>query len=237
MSNTVIVTGAARGIGLAIAERFLAGDWRVVLADISPEVVDTAKALADTGASAVGVIADIGSPAGVQALVEAVPDGLDSLINNAGITRDAMLHKMTEEQFVAAQRVNLGGPIRLIEGLLPHLKDGSAIVNVSSKSASGNVGQFNYAMSKAGMLGLTRSLARTLAPKVRVNAISPGFIATEMTDAIPEPQKSSILAKIPYGRAGQPSEIAGVAYWLSSQESSFVIGQVIAVCGGRTFAP
>jgi len=157
-------------------------------------------------------------------------------VNNAGITRDAMLHKMTLEQFTAVVRVNLGGPLRLIDTLLPQLVDGSAVVNVSSKNASGNVGQFNYAVSKAGLLGVTRSLALSLAPRVRVNAIAPAFIATEMTDAIPDEVRDRILASIPFGRAGQPSEIADVALWLSSEQSSYVTGQVLAVCGGRSLA-
>ena len=238
MSQTVVVTGAARGIGASIAERFASAGWRVVLADIVSEVDVTAKRVAaETGGSVSTVVADVSTPSGADAVAAAVGGELHALVNNAGITRDAMLKKMTQEQFASVTRVNLGGPIQLISVLLPLMPDGASVVNVSSKSASGNVGQFNYAVSKAGLLGLTRSLARTLAPRVRVNAISPAFIATEMTDAIPDPVRTQILSRIPFGRPGQPSEIADVALWLTSPAASYLTGQVIPVCGGRSFAP
>ncbi len=233
--GTVVVTGAARGIGAAIARRYAEAGWRVVAADIAPEVEQTAAGLAG---EAVPVVADLSSAEGASAIADAVrSDGLRALVNNAGITRDAMLHKMTADQHRAAVRVNLGGPVRLIEALAPLMDDGGSIVNVSSKSASGNVGQYNYAVSKAGLLGLTRSLAIQHAPRLRVNAISPAFIATEMTDAIPDGVREGILAKIPFGRPGLPSEIADVAMWLTSTEASYVTGQVLPVCGGRSFAP
>ena len=237
--GTVAVTGAARGIGAAIARRYAETGWRVVAVDVAPVVEQTAADLAsETGADVVGVVADLGSTAGVQEVANAVREsGLEALVNNAGITRDAMLHKMTAEQHTAAVRVNLGGPIRLIEALSPLMSDGGSIVNVSSKSASGNVGQFNYAVSKAGLLGLTRALAIQHAPRLRVNAISPAFIATDMTDAIPDGVREGILAKIPLGRAGDPREIADVALWLTSPQSSYLTGQVVPVCGGRSFAP
>jgi NAD(P)-dependent dehydrogenase (short-subunit alcohol dehydrogenase family) len=234
MTRTVVVTGAARGIGAGIAARFVREGWRTVLVDVSADVDKTAAGLGD---AAVGVVADLASPNGGAAVADALGGApLHSLVNNAGITRDAMLKKMTAEQFVATTRVNLGGPIRLIDALLPLIADGGTIVNVSSKSASGNIGQYNYALSKAGLLGYTRALARIHAPRIRVNAISPGFIATEMTDAIPDDLRANILAKIPMARPGLPKDIADVALWLSSEESSYVTGQVVAVCGGRTYA-
>ena len=238
--RSVVVTGAARGIGAGIAARFAADGWHVVLADLAPEVVDTAAVVAAaTGAATTGVVGDVSTVEGAEAILAAITEvgGFRALVNNAGITRDAMIKRMTPEAFTATNRVNLGGPIRLNATLAEHLADGGTIVNISSKSSQGNVGQFNYALSKAGLLGYTRSLAIELAPRIRVNAISPGFIATEMTDAIPEEIRSNILAKIPLARPGQPGEIADVVLWLSSEGSSYVTGQVLGVCGGRTYAP
>jgi NAD(P)-dependent dehydrogenase (short-subunit alcohol dehydrogenase family) len=238
--DAVVVTGAARGIGAGIALRFAEAGWSVIAVDISDDVAATAdKIAAETGSVVTGVVADLASDAGRGSIAESVRSvgGLRAIVNNAGITRDAMLKNMTPEQFTATSRVNLGGAIQLIDALLPEMVDGAAIVNVSSKSASGNFGQFNYATSKAGLLGYTRSLARQVAPRIRVNAISPGFIATEMTDAIPEELRTSILERIPLGRPGQPRDIADVALWLASDQSSYVTGQVVAVCGGRTYAP
>jgi 3-oxoacyl-[acyl-carrier protein] reductase len=238
--SAVVVTGAARGIGTGIATRFAEAGWHVILADLSPEVTATAAAVtAATGAATTPVVADVASADGAAAIAAAAQrvGGLRALVNNAGITRDAMLKKMTADAFSATVRVNLGGPIRLVDALAPLLPDGGTIVTISSKSSQGNVGQFNYATSKAGLLGWTRALARVHAPRLRVNAISPGFIATEMTDAIPDEIRANILAKIPLARPGRPSEIADVALWLSSEESSYVTGQVVAVCGGRTYAP
>lgn len=232
--SSVIVTGAARGIGAGIASRFAEAGWDVVLVDMAPDVAETAARLGGTA-----VVADIATDEGAAAIRAAVADrgDLRSLVNNAGITRDAMIKKMTPEAFNATSRVNLGGPIRLINALADLIVDGGTIVNISSKSSQGNVGQYNYALSKAGLLGYTRALGVQLAPRLRVNAISPGFIATEMTDAIPDDIRNNILSKIPLARPGQPSEIADVALWLSSDASSYVTGQVIGVCGGRTYAP
>jgi len=242
--RSVVVTGAARGIGAGIATRFAEDGWHVILVDLAPEVAQTAAAITTaTGSGTTPVVADIASDAGAATILAAVREvgasGAEfrALVNNAGITRDAMIKKMTPEAFTATNRVNLGGPIRLIDALAGDLPEGGTIVNISSKSSQGNVGQYNYALSKAGLLGYTRALGVRLAPRLRVNAISPGFIATEMTDAIPEEIRSNILAKIPLARPGRPSEIADVALWLSCDASSYVTGQVLGVCGGRTYAP
>lgn len=235
MSDAVIVTGAARGIGAAIAGRFVEAGWAPLLVDLDPAVEATAASL---GAAA--AVADVASPEG-RSVVEERLAALDArpraLINNAGITRDALVKRMDDSEFLAVIRVNLGAAYELSTRLAPRLAEGGAIVNLSSKSASGNVGQYNYAISKAGLLGLTRSMALVLAPRVRVNAIAPAFIATDMTAAIPEELRKTFVGKIPFGRPGHPGEIADVAHWLASDASSYVTGQVLPVCGGRSFGP
>ncbi len=240
MSRVVIVTGGARGIGAAIGARFAADGSTVLLADLDPSVVATAERIAADGpGDAVGVVADIADPAGRDAVVAALDrtgGELHALINNAGITRDALISRSEERDFLAVIRVNLGATIALSARLAPRIVDGGAIVNLSSKSASGNVGQYNYAVSKAGVLGLTRSQALELAPRVRVNAVAPAFIATEMTDAIPDELRERFIARIPFARPGAPSEVADVVHWLVGPGSGYVTGQVLPVCGGRSYA-
>jgi 3-oxoacyl-[acyl-carrier protein] reductase len=233
MSGSVVVTGAARGIGAAIATRFAQAGWHPLVIDFDPSVRALAAKL---GATA--VVADVTDAAGRAAITEqmgALPEPARVLVNNAGITRDALIKRMEEDQFLAVIRVNLGAAYELSTVLAPLLSDGGSIVNVSSKSASGNVGQYNYAVSKAGLLGLTRSMALELAPRVRVNAIAPAFVATEMTAAIPNELRERFIARIPFGRAGEPEEIASVVEWLASDGASYVTGQVLPVCGGRSF--
>lgn len=233
MSGSVVVTGAARGIGAAIATRFARAGWHPLVVDLDPSVEALAAKL---GATA--VVADVTDAAGRAAITEqlgALPEPARALVNNAGITRDALIKRMEEDQFLAVIRVNLGAAYELSTALAPLLSDGGSIVNLSSKSASGNVGQYNYAVSKAGLLGLTRSMALDLAPRVRVNAIAPAFIATEMTAAIPDELRERFIARIPFGRAGEPEEIASVVEWLASDGASYVTGQVLPVCGGRSF--
>ncbi len=240
MNRVVIVTGGARGIGAAIAARFAGDGYHVVLADRDPAVVATAERIAANGAGgALGVVADIADEAGRDAVANAVgrcSGELHALVNNAGITRDALITRSQDADFLAVIRVNLAATIALSERFAPQIVDGGAIVNLSSKSASGNVGQYNYAVSKAGVLGLTRSLALQLAPRIRVNAVAPAFIATEMTDAIPDELREQFIARIPFARPGEPAEVADVVHWLASAGSGYVTGQVLPVCGGRSYA-
>ncbi|HEY1853860.1 MAG TPA: SDR family oxidoreductase [Solirubrobacterales bacterium] len=237
--GTVVVTGAARGIGAAIAGCFLADGWSPLLVDLSPEVEATAARLGHGRAGAArACVADVTSAEGRNQLCEAVRAGeapLRALVNNAGITRDSLLRKMSEEQMRAVLRVNLGAAYELSLRFAEQLEGQGAIVSLSSKSASGNVGQYNYAVSKAGLLGLTRSLAIAFAPRIRVNALAPAFIATEMTDAIPAELREKFISRIPFARAGTPNEVAAAALWLSGPEASYVTGQTLAVCGGRSF--
>lgn len=228
-----IVTGAARGIGRSIAETLAAEGYQLLLVDVSEAVDETAAAL-----GAVAVRADISSSEGIDAIVTAA-DASDAtpalLVNNAGITRDALLRKMDEAAFRAVVRINLGGSIALTEALAPKMCDGSAVVNLSSRAQLGNVGQFNYGISKAGLIGATRALALSLAPRTRVNAVAPGFTESEMTLAMPEPVRERIIDSIPVGRAGQPVDIANAVAWLGSDKASYINGQVLYACGGRTF--
>jgi 3-oxoacyl-[acyl-carrier protein] reductase len=241
MSGAAVITGAARGIGAAIAERFAAAGWDALLVDLNPEVRATAARIdADAPGTVAAAVADVTAADGREAVATALaelPGEPRALVNNAGITRDALLTRMEEDDFRAVVRVNLGAAYELSALLAPRLAEGGAIVNLSSKSASGNVGQFNYAISKAGLLGMTRSLALELAPRVRVNAVAPAFIATEMTAAIPDELRAKFISRIPFGRPGEPSEIADVVHWLAAPESSYVTGQVLPICGGRSFGP
>lgn len=239
-AGTAVITGAARGIGAAIAERFVAEGWGALLVDLNPEVEETAARLGRAADGEVAaVIADVASSQGRASLgahLDSMP-ACRALVNNAGITRDSLITRMGEEDMLAVLRVNLGAALELSEELAPRIGEGGAIVNMSSKSASGNVGQYNYAVSKAGLLGLTRSMALQLAPRVRVNAVAPAFIATEMTAAIPDELRERFVSRIPFGRPGDPAEIADVVHWLCSERSSYVTGQVLPVCGGRSFGP
>lgn len=233
--TTALITGGARGIGRAITERLQADGYDLLLVDIVPEVHDTAIQL---GATAVQ--ADIASPEGVATVRNAViADGrpLKILVNNAGITRDAIIHKMTEDQFRSVIRVNLGATIQLTESLADILIDGGRVVNLSSRAQLGNVGQFNYGISKTGIIGCTRAHALALAPKLTVNAVAPGFVESAMTDAMPDEVRERIRRSIPVNRAGTPNDIAEAVAWLASDAASYVNGQVIYLDGGRSFAP
>lgn len=228
MTGTVVVTGAARGIGRAIGERLLSEGYTVV-------GVDVGEGLAKTDFEPVQV--DLTDPAGIESVVGTVErlDGrLVALVNNAGITRDARLVNLTEEDVAAVLDVNLGAAYRLSTALIPHLQAGGSIVNLGSRAYLGNFGQFNYAMSKGGVVGLTRALALELAPDVRVNAIAPGLIATEMSMAIPEEIRQKMVDNIPLGRMGEPAEVADLATWLL--RPGYITGHVFVIGGGRSLA-
>jgi NAD(P)-dependent dehydrogenase (short-subunit alcohol dehydrogenase family) len=213
-----VVTGAARGIGKAVADR-LDGDGYDVLR------VDLAE----------GFIADVTS-AEDRARIVAAAGPVDVLVNNAGITRDARIVKMTEEQFLSVIRVNLGAAYELTRALT--LNDGASVVSLASRAYLGNFGQFNYSASKGGLVGMTRALALELAPHgVRVNAIAPSLTASEMTRAMPEKVLDKMIASIPLGRQAEPEEIAETIAALASPATAYVTGQVLVACGGRSLAP
>lgn len=230
--STALVTGAARGIGFAIARRLSTAGHRIIMVDLSPQIQHSATTL-----GAIAVQADIATPDGRDAVRDAVRrsgEPLDVLVNNAGITRDALLADQTEEMFRLVARVNLGACYELTSALVTEMATGGAIVNLGSRAHLGNVGQFNYAVSKAGVVGLTRSLALAYAPRVRVNAVAPGFVATDMTDAMPEHVRERIISRIPLQRPGSPDDIASAVAWLGSASARYVTGQVVYCCGGRS---
>ncbi|MEE9177495.1 MAG: SDR family oxidoreductase [Acidimicrobiia bacterium] len=232
MNGSIVVTGAARGIGRAIAERLVANPlFTVIGVDLAPEL-----ALAE---DIVGVQVDLTSDDGVDSVREAVETtGLPLLgvVNNAGITRDSRLVNMTDESFQAVLDVNLGAAYRLSTVLAPLIAEGGSIVNIASRAYLGNFGQFNYSMSKGGVVGLTRAMALSLAPHVRVNAIAPGLIGTEMAMAIPEDVLEKMVSAIPLDRMGTPEEIANVVWFLLTPLSSYITGHVVVVGGGRSLS-
>ena len=233
MNGSIVVTGAARGIGRAIAERLAANpSFTVIGVDLAPE-------LGLTDAAIIPVQVDLTTDEGVAAVVAAA-DGVDGpllgLVNNAGITRDARLVNMTDEDFAAVIEVNLGVAYRLSTALAERLGEGGAIVNIASRAYLGNFGQFNYSMSKGGVVGLTRALALSLAPHVRVNAIAPGLIGTEMAMAIPDDVLDKMVSAIPLERMGRPEEIANVVWFLLTPLSSYITGHVVVVGGGRSLS-
>ena len=236
MSEAAVVTGAARGLGRAIATRLATDGGRVILVDVDPSVQEAE--IAGEGAQATAVVADITEPAGRDAVRAAVADGpLHALVNNAGILRDNRIVKMQEADFLAVIRVNLGGAHELTRALLDVLAEGSAIVNIASRAYLGNFGQFNYSASKGGLVGMTRALALELAPRTRVNAIAPSLTASEMTKSMPPDVLDKLIAAIPMGRMSQPEEVAELVAATISPASSYVTGQVLIACGGRSLAP
>ncbi len=232
MNGTIVVTGAARGIGRAIAEKMAStGPLTVVGIDIAPEL-----ALSESITPVQVDLTSADGPRVVREAVEASGAPLVGLVNNAGITRDARLINMADEDFAAVLEVNLGAVFRLTAELAPLMSDGGAIVNIASRAYLGNFGQFNYSMSKGGVVGMTRAMALSLAPQVRVNAVAPGLISSEMSMAIPEEIREKMVESIPLERMGTPDEIANTVWWLLTPLSSYITGEVIVVGGGRSLS-
>jgi 3-oxoacyl-[acyl-carrier protein] reductase len=239
--NTAIITGGARGIGYAIAEEFVNEGADVVLFDVSfPEDLDTkAELLRNKGRKVIPKVVDItNTNAAQQAVEEVVAEfgKIDILVNNAGITRDRLLVRMSEEDWDSVLAVNLKGSfntIRTVSRFMAKQRSGK-IINISSVvGIMGNTGQANYAASKAGVIGLTRSVAKELASRnVNVNCVAPGFVETEMTAKLSNEQRVALLNLIPLKRGSKPEEIAGIVAFLASVKANYITGQVIRVDGG-----
>lgn len=238
--QTAVITGGAQGLGLAIAERFVAEGARVVLGDVNLEETQVVAKQLGGDDVAVAVRCDVTKSSDVETLIQTAVErfgGLDIMVNNAGITRDATMRKMTEEQFDQVINVHLKGTwngTRLAANVMRENKRG-AIINMSSVSGKvGMIGQTNYSAAKAGIVGMTKAAAKELAYLgVRVNAIAPGLIRSAMTEAMPQRIWDSKVAEVPLGRAGEPSEVASVALFLASDLSSYMTGTVMEITGGR----
>ncbi len=237
-----IITGAAQGIGLATALKFAREGAVVIVCDMRAEAVDAAVARClDAGAKADGFVVDVTQREQVDAVVAAVKQRhgrIDVLVNNAGITKDARLQKMTLAQFDAVIDVNLRGVFHCAQAVADTMvaQRSGVILNASSVvGIYGNFGQTNYAASKFGVIGFTKTWSRELGPKgVRVNAVAPGFIETPILGSIPDKVLDHMREQVPLQRLGRPEEIANVYAFLASDEASYVNGAVIEVSGGMT---
>ena len=235
-----LVTGAARGIGRAIAEELATEGADLVLCDLKTEwLADTAAAVQAKGRKVVCLAADVGKGDSVTAAVaDAVTQcgRIDVLVNNAGITKDTFLARMSEEDWNAVISVNLTGTFLFTKAVAKVMMKQRAgtIVNIASIiGLIGNAGQCNYAASKAGVIALTKSVAKELASRnVRANAVAPGFIETKMTEVLPEDIKKQMLGHIPLARFGLPRDVARVVVFLAGEDSSYMTGQVLTVSGG-----
>ena len=234
-----LVTGGGRGIGRAVVARLAREGARAVIAcDVSSEGFPELERSQDSVRVRQLDVTDAAAVALAVAEISAELGGIDVLVNNAGITRDALLQKMTDEQWAAVLAANLTGAFFVTRAVAPGMmaRRSGSIVNLASIVAlDGNVGQSNYAASKGGVIALTRTWAREFARKgaqVRVNAVAPGFIRTPMTEKIPRDILEGIVSRVPLGRMGEPEDVAGLVAFLAGEESSYITGQVIRVDGG-----
>jgi 3-oxoacyl-[acyl-carrier protein] reductase len=236
--RTAVITGGAQGIGLAIAQRFADNGARIVIGDL--DETKAKEAAASLNGDAIGVGCDVASDADVARLLDAATSAFESvhvMVNNAGITRDATMRKMTEQQFDDVITVHLRGCWNGTRQAATIMREngGGSIINMSSISGKvGFVGQTNYSAAKAGIVGLSKAAAKEVAHLgVRVNVIQPGLIRTAMTEAMPQQAWDQKLAEVPMQRAGEPDEVASVALFYASDLSSYMTGTVSEVTGGR----
>ena len=239
--RVALVTGAGSGIGEATARRFAREGAIVVANDVDVELArSVVTALQKEGVRALAVGADVTKRADVEAMMNHVVEEfgrLDVLVNNAGINRDAMSHKMTEEQWDQVLSVNLKGTFLCAQGALTRMRERGwgRVINTSSIGSLGNIGQANYAASKAGVIGLTRTLALEYAKYgITVNCVAPGPVMTRMLASVPEAIREKIVARVPTGRIARPEEIAAVHAFLASEDAAYITGQVLFVDGGMS---
>jgi 3-oxoacyl-[acyl-carrier protein] reductase len=239
--KTALITGAARGIGKSLALNFAEHGANVAFTDLeyNDQVKEVEKEIESKGVKAKGYASDASNFKQTEETVQQILKDfgqIDVLINNAGITKDTLLMRMTEEQWDAVLTVNLKSVFNFTKAVQRSMlkqKSGS-IINMSSVvGVSGNAGQSNYSASKAGIIGFTKSIAKELGSRnIRCNAIAPGFIITEMTDKLPEEVKKDWAEKIPLKRGGKPEDVSKAAIFLASDLSEYITGQVMNVCGG-----
>src|SRR6201999_2147384 len=236
--KVALVTGASGGIGGAIAKALHAQGATVVLSGTRQEALDKLKAeLGERAFTAIGNLSDIASVEGLTKAAEAAAGApIDILVNNAGITRDNLFMRMKDDEWDQVIAVNLTAAFRLSRAVLRGMmkKRWGRIISITSVvGETGNPGQGNYAAAKAGLVGMTKSLAAEVASRnITVNAVAPGFIATPMTDVLNDSQKEAVFARIPAGRMGTPAEIAAAVAYLASEEAAYVTGETLQVNGG-----
>ena len=238
--KSIIVTGSGRGIGRAIAEMCAKNGANVVISDIdeASATATAAEIAKEFGVQTKAIAGDVSKKETADATVAAAAElgggKIWGLVNNAGLTQDSTIKKMSEKQWDLVMSVNLKGIFLSTQAALPFMTEGGSVVNISSiVGKMGNFGQTNYCASKAGVVGFTKALAKEYArKKVRSNAIQPGFIKTPMTDAMPERAINAVLGAVPYGEMGLPEDIAQAALFLLSDMSKYVTGTVIEVAGG-----
>ena len=239
--STAIVTGAARGLGRAIAWELATAGAKVVVnyAGSEAKALEVVGEIKEAGGEAMAVQADVSRAADVDRLLKTALEAygkVDILVNNAGIARDNLILRMKEGDWDAVLATNLKGVFlctkAVSKGMLK--QRAGVIVNIASVvGISGNAGQANYAAAKAGVIGFTKSVAKELAPRgIRVNAVAPGYITTDMTDILPDEVKSGILQAIPLGRVGDPRDVAKAVCFLASPDASYITGQILCVDGG-----
>ena len=240
--RNVVITGGSMGIGRAVAMKFAEEKGRIIIVHYDPDdsaSQTTLDLLNEQGATAESHRVDVSNFGDVEILFKEIIDRhgrVDVLINNAGIARDTLLMRMSEEVWDAVIRVNLKSVFNCTQAVIRSMikNKGGRIVNISSVVGQiGNPGQANYAASKAGIMGFTKSIAREVAGRgITVNAVAPGYIKTDMTESLPEKVRDAFLEQIPLKRIGEPKDVAEAVYWLCSEAAGYITGQVIHVSGG-----
>ena len=238
-----LVTGASTGIGRAIALKLAKEDYHVVVnyRVSKEEAENVVRLINEDGGSASSIKCDVTNYDVVEDMMKTIIKefgGIDLLVNNAGITKDQLMLRMSEKDFDQVIDVNLKGTFNCVKHVTRSMlkKRSGCIINISSViGITGNIGQVNYGASKAGIIGMTKSLAREFAGRnIRVNAVAPGFIATEMTNILTDDVKQGILAKVPLNKLGRPEDVANAVAFLASDQANYITGQIIAIDGGMT---